>query len=206
MKLSMSLIKHLEDNSEWEHFRREYDALHGTGEDGKDYANTVAGCLEISHDLNHRNIPYCILGGLAVAFHLHQVDHDAFLTWRGTSDIDLLAPKNNDVVGVLNSNGYTYRNSKSGMRGVTGKGKVFDYVKDDNGENLIVGLRSGVEVRGKAVTERLLGSHSTLVDLYSVPVRVPMVRDLIAMKQYANRKKDRLDIIELRKMFPGIRA
>lgn len=203
MKFSVNLIKHLKENEQFDKFWAEYDSLHSRAQT-KAYANTVAGCLEIVHDLNDRGIPYCMIGGLSVAFHLHQVNHDAFLNWRGTSDIDILAPKS-AIESVLKANGYAYKQIRRGMPGArTG---IFDYVKDDNGESLTLGLRQAVEdERDRDITGRLLGSlHSTAVDVYSIPVRVPSIRELIAMKRAANRGKDRDDIKLLKAAYKGLK-
>lgn len=104
MRFSDKLIGHLKTNGQFDQFWRGYDGLRSRGKDGRAYANTIAGCMEIAHELNDKKISYCVLGGLAVAFHLRQKDNNAFLNWRGTSDIDLLAAKK-VVEGILRENG-----------------------------------------------------------------------------------------------------
>ncbi len=202
MKISTSLTSHLETNNQFKGFWREYKSLHSRDSTGQKYANTIAGCMEIVHDLNEKKIPYCILGGLAVAFHLHQVDHNAFLKWRGTSDIDLLVAKK-VVGGILRKNDYTYRQVLRGLKAA--KQGVYDYVKDDNGETLVLGLRESIQnKKGKDITNKIL-NNSSLVDVYSVPIRVPMIRDLVQMKRFANRAKDREDIKLLRQKYKGLK-
>lgn len=202
MKIDLSLIKHLAHNEQLERFMQEHDSLHNRDDKGKAYANTIGGCLGIAHDLNRKNIPYCIIGGLAVAFHLHQVNHDAFLQWRGTSDIDILANKK-VAERTLGEFGYDFREPKYGKKGA--KSGVYIYAKDDNGESLSLGLRQEVEDKtGRNIAPKLLGS-ATVVDVYSVPIRVPMIRDLVAMKLHANRAKDREDIKRLREFYKGLK-
>ncbi len=202
MKIDLSLVKYLEDNSQLERFMGEYEELHERDEEGKAYANTIGGCLGIAHDLNRKKVPYCIIGGLAVAFHLHQVNHAAFLQWRGTSDIDILADKKS-AERTLREFGYDFREAQYGKAGA--KSGIYVYAKDDNGESLSLGLRQKVEDKtGRNIAPKLLGS-ATVVDVYSIPIRVPMIRDLVAMKLHANRTKDREDIKRLREYYKGLK-
>ena len=202
MRISLPLVKYLTEHSQFERFMDEYETLHSRDEKGKFYANTIAGCLGIAHDLNSQKIPYCIIGGLAVAFHIHQVDHDAFLKWRGTSDIDLLVQKS-AAEKILRDEGYAFRDVKRGKKGAMNG--IYDYAKDDNGEHLVLGLREHIEDQsGKDITHKLL-SGATNVDVYSIPVKVPMIRDLVDMKCFANRLKDRDDIKLLRSYYKGLK-
>jgi hypothetical protein len=79
-------------------------------------------------------------------------------------------------------------------------GPIFNYTKDDNGETTIVGLREGIELATRDITNKLY-SNSTVVGLYSVPLRVPSIKELVALKRDAARTKDNQDIKDLRKHF-----
>jgi predicted nucleotidyltransferase len=83
---------------------------------------------------------------------------------------------------------------------------VYEYAKDENGESLSLGLRETVHDRHNSDIAKKLLRSATSIDLYSVPVRVPMIRDLVAMKRHANRPKDRSDIKLLKTFYPGVKV
>jgi hypothetical protein len=132
---------------------------------------------------------------------VHQVDHDAFLKWRGTSDVDILVQKAH-AEKALGKMHYQFRGRMPEKAGA--ESGIYTYVKDENGETLTLGLREAVTDASKRdITERLLRTATT-VDVYSVPVRVAFMRELIRMKQFANRPKDRGDIKLLKRYYPGL--
>ena len=196
MKFSVELIDHLEKVGSWNSFREEYQALH---EKDPAYANTFGGMLEICRGLNIRETSYLIIGGMAVASYLHQADSHAFRDWRGTSDIDLMVPDKKLAEEVLNFADYKFRQtypSKIGM-----KGKLYNYAKDNQGETIVVGLREGiVNSSGKDITNKLL-NHAAIIPVHGVRIAVPQWKDLISMKRFANRKKDREDLNFLKTVF-----
>lgn len=202
MKFSDKLIAHLRENRQLKRFRQEYRSLYDKNADSRAYGNTIAGCMEIAQRLDEEQIPYCVLGGLAVAFYQHQIDHEAFLIARRTSDIDLLVERK-AVEGILREEGYEFSQVRRGMKGA--KAGVFDFTRISNGEHLVVGLRESVEDRkGRDITNKVL-QHAGTVDVYSIPIRIPTIRELIAMKRFANRTKDREDIRLLKKLFRGLK-
>lgn len=188
MKLSTELINYLEEMGTWDSFRREYNKIH---EKNPQYANTFAGMLEIARGLNVINAPYLIIGGLAVASYIHQLDNGAFRNWRGTSDIDLLVPDKKVAEGVFNSANYRFKQSQTTKQGMVGR--LYDYVKEDNGEITVVGLRLGLtDKTGKNITNKFL-NRSAMIPVHGVRVSVPQFKDLVYMKKWANRAKDRTD-------------
>ena len=193
MKLSMDLIAHLEKKGTLRAFIDEYETIYSKN---PAYANTFAGMLEISRGLNLAKADYLIIGGLSVAAYLHQFDSEAFGSWRGTSDIDLLVTDKNIGTRVLKSADYDFaqvRPSRIGMKGL-----LYDYTKEDNGETTVVGLRTGIMDKAKRdVTKKLL-THSAIIPVHGVRVAVPQLGDLIKMKKWANRKRDREDIASLK--------
>lgn len=199
MKLSIELIKHLESRNTWKSFREEYDALH---EKNPAYANTFAGMLEICRGLNIRNTPYLIVGGLAVASYLYKADNNALRDWRGTYDIDLVVPDKRLAEEVLNFADYEFRQKQPSKIGM--KGFLYDYAKEDKGETTVVGLRKGlVNSSGKDITNKLI-KRSEIIPVYGVRVSVPHLKDLVEMKRFANRNKDRIDLKYLRKFYKKI--
>ena len=191
MKLSMDLIKHMERAGSWKDFRRDYDIIHDE-KGNKSYANTFAGMLEISMGLDVLGEDYLIIGGMAVAAYLYQVDPQAFRNWRGTDDIDLLVIDKGIAERVLKSADYEFRGVLNNKPGVIGQ--LFDYAKEDNGETTVVGLRAGVaDGTGKDITRKLL-NHRAIIPVHGVQVAVPQLRALVEMKRSANRAKDREDI------------
>lgn len=198
--ISMSLIKELEKNGVWDSFRGEYDALHKRD---RTYANSIVGCMELAHHLNSYEVPYFVIGGLAVAMYVHQVDHEGFLKWRGTDDIDLVVPNLDDGKKALVHCGYRFMNRYNAKEGSTGP--IYNHVRDENGETIVAGLRTGVsDLPGRDITRELLKNVGR-VDLWSIPVQVPAVRALTEMKKFANRAKDRADIKLLRIHYAGIK-
>lgn len=96
-----------------------------------------------------------------------------------------------------------YRQTRNRLAGA--KTGVYDFAKDDDGETLVLGLREKIEDKSdKDITQKTL-KHSATVDVYSVPIRVPMIRDLVAMKRAANRAKDRSDIAVIRKTYADLK-
>jgi len=194
MKISEDLINHLEKVGTWEDFRLEYNIIHK-----KDpaYANTIAGMLEIARGLNKIKRKYLIIGGLAVASYLHQGDICAFREWRGTSDIDLLADKK-IAESILKKADYSFAQTQKGKIGIIGR--LYDYTKEDNGETTVVGLREKIMgENGRDITDYLL-NHRSIIPVHGVHVSVPQLRDLVKMKRFANRKKDREDVKILKKL------
>jgi predicted nucleotidyltransferase len=126
------------------------------------------------------------------------VDPAAFQNWRGTSDIDLLVSNRDVAEKVLRHSDYNFKQTQNSKEGMIGR--LYDYVKQDNGEITVVGLRTGLcDKSGKDITKRLLGHHA-IVPVQGIGISVPRLKDLIEMKQWANRKKDREDIKTLRYM------
>ena len=199
MKLSIDLINYLEEKGTWDSFRSEYNEIHK-----KDplYANTFAGVLEIARGLNTENIPYLVIGGLAVASYLHQVDNSAFRNWRGTSDIDLVVSDKKIASRILNSADYKFKQSQPNKQGMVGR--LCDYVKQDDGEITVVGLRTGIRDKtGRDVTNKFV-KNSAKIPVHGVQISVPKLKDLIYMKRWANRGKDKSDIRTLKKIFSNI--
>lgn len=193
MKISLNLINHLQSKESFDDFLSEYNDIH---ERDPAYANTFAGMLELSRDLNHLNTPYLIIGGLAVASYLHQTDEEAFRNWRGTSDIDLVVPNRDLAERVLRKSGYEFRQIQNGKEGVIGR--LYDFAKEDNGETTVVGYRQGIcDSKGREITREML-NHAAVIPVHGVPIIVPKLKDLVYMKRLANRSKDRLDIKTLK--------
>lgn len=196
MKLSMNLINSLTQKDTWEDFLSEYNTIH---KKIPAYANTFAGMLEISKGLDDLKSDYLMIGGLAVASYLHQMNDQVFRVWRGTTDIDLMVPNRDIAEKVLRDSGYLYtgvQNSKEGMIG-----RLYDYVKQDNGETTVVGLRMGLcDPSGRDITHKLLNHHAT-IPVHGIGIAVPRIKDLMEMKKWANRNKDRRDIKTLKSMF-----
>ena len=151
------------------------------------YANSIIGCLELSHRLNEAGNLYLIIGGLAVACYVRQVNYEGFLKWRGTNDIDILVLNKDYGERALRNCGYEFRQLLKNKGGAIGP--IYVYAREDNGETLVVGLRTGIKSVNKDITSYLL-KNATKVDLWGVPINVPMIRDLVAMKRDANRPKD----------------
>ena len=199
MKISIDLINYLTDKNTWNDFLSEYNDIH---DKNPAYANTFAGMLEISRGLNIKNKPYLIIGGLSVASYIHQLDSNAFKDWRGTSDIDLLLPNKKDAESVLYSAGYEFKQTQNTKEGMVGR--LYDYVKEDNGEITVVGLREGIcDKRKKDITQKLVNQRA-IIPVYGVRVAVPKLKDLINMKRFANRAKDRGDIKTLKVLYSNI--
>jgi hypothetical protein len=195
MKVSMDLINYLTQRDTWNDFLSEYNAIHNKN---PAYANTFAGLLEIAKGLSDLREDYLVIGGLAVASYLHQMDNRAFQNWRGTVDIDLLVPNRDAAEKVLLSSDYKYKQVQHSKEGVIGG--VYDYVKQDNGESTVVGLRTGLCDTSKRDITRKLLNHRAIIPVHSVGIAVPQLKDLIQMKRWANRKKDREDIRILKEM------
>jgi hypothetical protein len=188
MKISQELKERLKEKDTFEEFEEEYMAIH---EWNPAYANTFAGMLEISRGLNIRGTSHLIIGGLAVASYVHQVNPEAFRNWRGTSDIDLLVPHKKDAEAVLNYAGYKFKQSQKTKPGMIGR--LYDYAKDDDGETTVVGLREGIcDKSGRDITSKLL-DHKTIIPVHGIMVSVPQLKYLLEMKKWANRPKDRED-------------
>lgn len=199
MKISQDLINHLKERNTFNDFLNEYKSIHNTN---PAYANTFAGMLEISRGLNTRGIPNLIIGGLSVATYLHQVNPHAFKEWRGTSDIDLLVPDRKQAERILHNAGYEFRqiqNTKEGMIG-----RLYDYAKEDNGETTVVGFREGICDRSRRDITKKLINQRTIIPVHGVMVSVPNLKDLIEMKKFANRAKDRGDIKTLKALYNNI--
>jgi predicted nucleotidyltransferase len=196
MKLSVRLINHLNRKGTFNDFLSEYNTIH---EKDPAYANTFAGMLEIAKGLGELGQDYLIIGGLAVASYLHQMDDKAFQNWRGTSDIDLLVPDRNVAEKILLYSDYHFKQVQHSKEGMIGN--LYDYVKQDNGEPTVVGLRMGLCDKSKRDITRKLLIHQAIIPVHGVGVAVPRIRDLIEMKRWANRSKDRSDIKTLKSMF-----
>ena len=192
----MNLINHLTHQGTWKDFLSEYNAIH---QKTPAYANTFAGMLEIAKGLNDLGEDYLVIGGLAVASYLHQMNDQAFRTWRGTADIDLLVPDRDIAEKVLTYSDYHFSQTDKTKEGMIGK--LYTYAKQDNGETTVVGLRTGLrDPAGRDITRKMLMHHAT-VPVYGVGVAIPRIKDLLDMKGQANRKKDRQDIKTLKSMF-----
>ncbi len=196
MKLSINLINSLTKSGTWEDFLNEYNGIHAKN---PAYSNTYAGMLEICKGLNDLKEDYAIIGGLAVASYLHQMDDKAFQSWRGTSDIDLLVPNRDAAEKILLYSEYKFKQTQNSKEGMIGR--LYDYVKQDNGEATVVGLRTGVCDKGERDITRKLLSHRAIIPVQGIGISVPQLKDLIQMKQWANRGKDRQDVKTLRSMF-----
>lgn len=199
MKISKKLEKHLKKVKTWRGFVEEYNIIH---KKKPSYGNTFAGMLELARDLNERNVSYLIIGGLAVASYVHQGSDKAFREWRGTTDIDLLASKKEAERALINAD-YEFGQAQRGKPGIIGK--LYDYVKQDDGETTVVGLREKVQGRsGKDITNSLL-NHKTMIPVHGVHIYVPRLKDLFEMKKWANRTKDRKDLKVLKKLMKALK-
>jgi predicted nucleotidyltransferase len=195
MKLSIKLINHLTQQGTLDNFLSEYNTIHSRD---PAYANTFAGMLEIAKGLCELKEDYLIIGGLSVASYLHQMDDMAFQNWRGTSDIDLLVPNRNAAEKILLYSDYKFKQTQHSKEGMIGN--LYDYAKQDNGETTVVGLRTGLcDKSGRDITQKVL-AHRAIIPVHGVRISVPQLKDLIEMKRWANRKKDREDIQTLKRM------
>lgn len=161
------------------------------------YANCLHQLLEIAPRLHDLGREYVIVGGLVIPVHLYQTQPEHVINWRGTSDIDVLAQES-EVADVLISLGYRRINgntwSKHGARGTTKP--LVSYVHD-SAYHQLVQIREDVVIAGKKKTHQIYRDAGEL-SFYRIPVRVPSIADMIAMKRDANRGKDREDIRLLR--------
>ncbi len=194
-KISMDLVNELRRQGQLEKFMKIYTKIH-EGKDRK-YANTILGCLEIAHSFNKKREPYLIIGGISVMTHLEQSDPEYIFKWRGTDDIDLLANKKK-ASGILMGADYKLKQPINNKKGAIGP--VYVYAKEDNGETTVVGLRKGISLNKKDITRKLL-ENSTVGGLFSIPIRIPPVEDLVSLKRAANRSKDREDIRALKEFY-----
>lgn len=180
-------------------FLSEYETIH---KENPAYANTFAGMLEIARGLNELEEPYLIIGGLAVASYLHQMDSKAFENWRGTDDIDLVVPNKKIAEKVLRYADYEFRQAQNGLPGVGGR--LYDYAKEDNGETTVVGFREKVIDKTKKDVTRKLLNHRAQIPVHGIRVSVPQLKELAEMKKWANREKDRADRKTLKRMVSKI--
>lgn len=199
--ISDKLKRYLEDSGDLKHFKEDFEKISRvTSKSHPKYADTLREFLELCLMLNEEQKDYVVLGGLATAAHIYAANPSEFILWRGTDDIDLLADKK-EVEGIIRALGYEFRES---VRRKGAIGNIYDFVKDIDGTSVKIGLRGGVEVMGRDFTQRLYRNAST-VGVYSVPIKVPTLRDLVEMKRYSNRKKDRKDIELLKKLYGSLR-
>lgn len=194
-RISIELINELRKRHQLDSFLKDYSAIHD-GQNRRQYANTLSGLLEMADGFDKKRTPYVVIGGLAVMAYTTQGNPNTVVEWRGTDDIDLLAKKQ-DAEQILRATGYKFGQRITGKKGT---GHLYNYIKNLNGEQAIVGLRESVELKNKDITDRIL-TNSTVVGIYGVPIRVPSVKDLVALKTDANREKDRKDIAALKKFY-----
>jgi len=196
-RISIELMNELRKMHQLDSFLKTYSFIHDE-QNRRQYANTLSGLLEIADGFNQKRTPYVVIGGLAVMAYTAQGNPDKGIIteWRGTDDIDLLSNKS-DAEQILRSAGYKFGQRISGKKGT---GCIYNYIKNLNGEQAIVGLRENVELKNRDITDKIL-ANSTCVGIYGVPIRVPNMKDLIALKLDANREKDRKDVKELRKVY-----
>ncbi len=163
------------------------------------YANCLHQLLEITPRLHDHRREHVVVGGLVIPIHLYQIKPEEVVNWRGTSDIDVLAQES-EIADILVSLGYRRINGNYwGRNGVRGTTKPLVNYVNDSAYHQLVQIREDIVIAGKKKTHQIYRDSQEL-PFYGVPVRVPSIADMIAMKRDANRGKDKEDIRSLREM------
>jgi len=136
----------------------------------------------VEHLENH-NIPYAVIGGIAMAFH----DLPRF-----TKDIDLLIPPADldEIRALFESLGYfessdpwTFRNTRA---------TLYRFVKTQEQDYMVVDVLVGHEQRHRDIIEQTVVEESE-----AGPVPIARKDDLIWLKQLRNSDQDQVDIRRL---------
>lgn len=135
--------------------------------------------------LSEHKIPYVVIGGLAVSYHV---------TVRATEDLDflVLAPDVEKIRAIMRELGYlietppwTFQNTGLTLR-------RFNRFEDD--QHLIIDIMSSADAQYTSMVQR-----AVVADTAAGPVRFACKQDLIFLKRQRNSPQDQLDIIELQK-------
>jgi hypothetical protein len=201
MELTIDLEKHLKSKGQLNNFLDVYNSIREKGCEKRSYANSILGAIEIAHSLNESGIPYCFSGGLSVLFHLHQVDNNSFLSWRGTDNIDLLIQEE-DKETIVNKTcflGYEYAAlNRVDTNKAYSKSK---YLKEEHGEISKLFLHNRIQdYNCKSLTKKVFEEYIP-VNIFGVKVNVPMLKHIIQAKSDTQRRKDREDISLLKKAY-----
>ncbi|HMD87387.1 MAG TPA: nucleotidyltransferase family protein [Terriglobia bacterium] len=148
----------------------------------------LVGTLErIAGSLAADNIPYEVIGGMAVMLQVHRVDPSAV---RNTKDIDIMIQRADleRIKGVAEQHGFRFRHS-AGVDMLLPRGET----KARSGVHLVF---SGEKVRPHQVLPNPLLRPEHL-SLHGVEVAVIPVADLVRMKLSSNRDIDRVHIRDL---------
>ena len=134
--------------------------------------------------LHDAGIPYCVIGGFAMAF------HDVV---RGTRDIDLLilATSLPATTEVMKDLGFQSSGSPFTV-GSTHRLEMHRFVQFTEESHILVDLAIGQDSRTEKIVER-----SVSIDPGNGPVRVARVEDLIFLKGLRLSDQDRIDIDRL---------
>lgn len=167
------------------------------------YAQCILDFLELGLRADLMRKKYVTIGGLAIMSHLYKDDPDSILSWRGTNDIDILS-KRSGLEPILKNLDYILNIDSRQHPGIIGA--LYNYTKQNVASEklVVVGLRGGVELNGKDVTDALY-ERREIMPFFGIPISVAGIGDMLDMKRYAclggrNKSKDRLDILALQQL------